>query len=375
MAHDIDGEALLLHIINVGFGDAILIEMPEIDGRRTLGLVDCYSGSKKVIPYIKKLKQTRANIDDGLAFLCATHPHWDHISGIPAVLDEDTLTPAEFWDSGFRHKSLTYRSILEKLDQKNISVTRVSSGMEWYFGKVRITALAPSILLRNRYATYGVDINNSSIVLRLEHHRDSVLMTESLRYEGNRDPMLERKAGSKVALLGGDAEFDSWARICEEFPRLESTKNHKGVIARKVVNMLGCSVVKVSHHGSMHSTPLDAFERMSPKLAVISAQQKQSTLTVDANTTLERNMFPHSITATALTEVCAHVVTTDGSYESEDRAKTPGEPRDPARAHQGTVVVVIPPKGDIRWTKLDDDDATTLTIPTKIEDNWETISA
>jgi hypothetical protein len=40
--------------------------------------------------------------------------------------------------------------------------------MKSYIGTLRITALGPSVALRNRYATSGIDMNNASIVLRLE---------------------------------------------------------------------------------------------------------------------------------------------------------------------------------------------------------------
>jgi len=371
----IDPSDLVIHILNVGFGDAILLELPADGGKRRLAVVDCYNGSK-VIPYINKVISARGNdnVEDGLAFLCATHPHGDHISGMTALLDENHLQPDEFWDSGFRHKSNTYKKILKKLKGKKIPVVRVSSGMEWYHGKLRITALAPSVLLRNRYATYGIDINNSSIVLRLEYHKDSVLEVEGRRYEGKRDPALERKAGKKVVILGADAELYSWSRISEEFPRLEKTGEHEGAIKTKVINMLGCSVIKVSHHGSMHSIPLDIYERISPALAVISTKQEESEATV-RETTLTRKMFPHSLASTSLAEVGARVITTDGDFEGE---QVDGDLRDAGNAHEGSVVIVVPPSGGgpIRWRKLEDDDKNApQDIPKTTDDStWTTIS-
>ncbi|MFW6129073.1 MAG: hypothetical protein ACOC6P_02360 [Candidatus Aminicenantaceae bacterium] len=42
--------------------------------------------------------------------------------------------------------------------------------------------LSPSVVLRNKYDIYGIDMNNASVVLRLEHHRDDVLSMRSLEY-------------------------------------------------------------------------------------------------------------------------------------------------------------------------------------------------
>jgi len=349
MAKPIRPEDLVIHVLNVGFGDAIVVELPaDEQGLRRHGIVDCYR-AEKMRAYLERLAQARP-AQRRLAFLCATHPHADHITGILPLLKDATCQPLEFWDSGFRHNSNMYRAILRALYEQHIPLVRVSSGMEWCFGQVRVTALAPSVAMRNRYATYGVDINNASIVLRVEHHDGDVLVVESVRYEGTREPISERKAGQAVVILGGDAEFDSWARISDEYPHLERTSENEPLV-KKMVNQLACDVVKVSHHGSMHSIPLDVYERMSPGLAIVSAQQEISAKQV-GNQTIQRGLFPHQTAALALEEVGARVTTTDGSYES-----TPAEAgavRDPELAHPGSVVVVVPPGKQPRWIKLSD---------------------
>jgi len=345
---NIKDEDLVLHILNVGFGDAMLVEFPTSDGRpRELAVVDCYKWTK-MQAYLKELCKKRPI--GRMAFVCATHPHYDHVAGIKAILDDQRWRPEKFWDSGFRHKSATYVSILETVRDTGIQMVRVSSGMEEYFGSVRVTALSPSVSLRNRYATFGVDMNNASIVLRLENCADDVVTTQSQRYIGTRDPEIDRRAGPSVAILGGDAEFDSWAQISDEYRRVESTSAHKPLV-KKMVNPLGCSVVKVSHHGSMHSIPLDVYERMSPAWAVISTKQEISSKTVN-NKVLTRGLFPHDTAALALREIGSRVLTTDGSYEKE--LDENGQPRDRDMAHAGSVTVVIPPGGCPRVKKLKD---------------------
>ena len=168
---------VLVHVLNVGFGDAIVIELPCDDsGLRPIGIVDCNS-STKVRRYLKDLAGVRPW--SHVAFLCATHPHLDHIRGMGTLLGDATLGVREFWDSGFRHKTSTYQKILLKLHEKKVPLRRVSSGMEWYFGTCKITALAPAVSLRNRYGTYGVDMNNASIVLRIENCVKDAVIIES----------------------------------------------------------------------------------------------------------------------------------------------------------------------------------------------------
>lgn len=355
-------EDLVIHILNVGHGDAILIGFPhDIDKERTYGLVDCYQGSK-VKKYLNKLYEGKQK--QRLEFICATHPHYDHISGIRSFIEDDAYCPWKFWDSGFRHGSNTYRDILVSLMQKNkthgTEMIRVSSGMEWYFGKVRISALSPSVVLRNKYVTYGVDMNNASVVLRFEHHEENVLLSRSRQYDKNdkATPEAERAASKSVIILAGDAEFDAWAQVTDEYPKLE-TDVWQGPLVRKMLNFLNCHVLKISHHGSMHSAPLDIYEKMSPSIAVVSCEQKIET-TEKGPYTLTRGYYPHPSTVLALEECGTRILTTDGSYEI---GKTPGS----ADAHPGTVMIVIPPGKQPRVKKLDDTkDKPPVEIPTSV---------
>ena len=203
--YNIQPNDLVISVLNVGFGDNIVIRFPrEADGTYPVGIVDCHK-ARKTKDYIRDNTADSFNVE----FICATHPHKDHIQGINSLLTDNDFEPTEFWDSGFRHNSNSYRTILTTLKTKSTRTIRASSGMERYIGNVSITVLAPSILLRNRYATYGVDMNNASIVLRLEHHRQDVLAIKSDEYVGNISQEDIRKAGKSVAILAGDAEFDS----------------------------------------------------------------------------------------------------------------------------------------------------------------------
>jgi len=344
---------LVVHVLNVGFGDAILLELPTTaDGENLLGVVDCYKGSK-MLDYIEALHLIRPI--DGVAFICATHPHLDHVSGIRKLLLDPLTKPREFWDSGFRHKTATYLKILETIHRERIPMRRISSGMESYFGTLRITALGPSVALRNRYATYGIDMNNASIVLRLENCEDDVVVVESVRYRDREDPDILRDAGDSVVILGADAEFDNWAQIAEEYPYVERTSKHDPLV-KKVVNLLNCSVLKVSHHGSMHSAPLDVYERMSPSLAILSSKQEESSVT-HGGQAVTRTLYPHPVAIETLKESGCDVLSTDGFFEGLVGG---------ANTQAGTIVVAVAPGKKPRYTKLADDTDTVPIPPTAV---------
>jgi beta-lactamase superfamily II metal-dependent hydrolase len=349
MAHPIELDDLLIHVLNVGFGDNILIEFPADDtGKRSYAVVDC-EDYKKTTKYLDKLMSNPPE-RSRLEFVCATHPHYDHIRGIKNLLKHNDYKPLELWDCGFRHNSQTYRGILETLMNQDIELMRVSSGMERYYGRVRVTVLSPSVSLRNRYATYGVDMNNASVVLRLEHHSEDVLLARSAEYTGSVSIEAERQAGRSVVILAGDAEFDSWAQIVQEYPQVERTSAHDPLV-KKMVNYLSCAVVKIAHHGSMHSAPLDVYEKMDPTVAIVSTKQKKSSKKV-AGRVLTRNLFPHQTSTIALEECGTRILTTDGSYESQE-VEGGGE-TDPSITRAGSIVVVVPPGKKPRWKKLDD---------------------
>lgn len=335
--YNIQPEDLVISVLNVGFGDNIVIRFPrKADNTYPVGIVDCYR-AQKTKNYIRSHTEDSFTIE----FICATHPHKDHILGINSLLTDNEFEPAEFWDSGFRHNSNKYRTILTTLKSLSTRTIRASSGMERYIGNVGITILAPSILLRNRYASYGVDMNNASIVLRLEHHSQNVLAIKSEEYEGNMSQEDIRRAGKSVAILAGDAEFDSWTHISLEFPKLEKHDKHKPLV-NKMINYLACHTIKVAHHGSMHSSPLDIYERMSPNLAVISTKQEISTSVVGT-----RNLFPHDSSVLALKECKTEILTTDGSYEATLNPAALPEP--------GSIIIAIPPGGSPHWRKYTDD--------------------
>jgi len=212
-----------IHFLDVGHGDCIILQFEN--GR--IYVVDGHEVAEKTAPieYLTSI----LNVTQ-IETIVATHPHEDHIDGLDKIIEQ--IPVRQIWVAGCSYKSRTYRRLLSLLMQKpEIRVIIPRSGTHISEGKDLIQILAPPPhLLRNTHS----DINNASVVLKvtianLEQHT------------------------STSAILGADAQFDSWASIV-----LEHRSN------------LEADLLKLSHHGSSFGTYKDVLAAIHPKYTVIS---------------------------------------------------------------------------------------------------------
>lgn len=194
-----------VHFIDVGQGDAIYLELPDnVDILIDAG--DTGYGST-VVNYLRS-----RNVDD-IEILIATHPHADHIGGLPAVFDAYDVEAVI--DSGVSHTTQTYQRYWSAVQAEGCDYQK-ASGQSWTFGSCAFDILGPTHAHK--------DLNDNSVVARLSCPGGSFIFT-------------------------GDAEKDGEGAIL-----------HKN---------LDANILKVGHHGSRTSTS-DAFlAAVSPEVAVI----------------------------------------------------------------------------------------------------------
>jgi hypothetical protein len=155
-------------------------------------------------------------------------------------------------------------------DRPNIVYAQPTSGLRRWVGEVAISVLAPSVQLRNRFDSYGTEINDASISLRLEFPVSRFLEARQDIEEGN--PVPATRAGSLI--LGGDAQTLSWAYALADFPflRKSDTPAARAIAAAQGnVDLLKSQVFKVSHHASKHGVNLELVERIGSKLTLVSS--------------------------------------------------------------------------------------------------------
>ncbi len=264
-----NSDSLLIFVLDVGDGDSIIVQLPESPDYEHM-IIDCKK-STTTKDWLKKIQAEK------LALVVATHPHYDHIAGLKSVIKEYPGQIDQFWDSGFRHNSVTWYNLIEHLteNEPETLIVQPTSGLFTTMNEVTVKVLAPSIYLRNRYDSYGVNINNASIVLKLEY-------------------------GGKSVILAGDAQWDSWGKMTEEFPHYVKTENPDQHVQIDTSHKpLKCNVLKIAHHGSKHGTALEPVEVLDPNYAIITCDPDSS------------YGFPHNITLMSLEEIQTNIMATD----------------------------------------------------------------
>ena len=200
--------AFSVHFIDVGQGDAILVEAGDADI-----LVDGGPSGAAVLSYL-----ATQNVPD-IDLMVATHPHADHIGGLDDVLAKYVVR--EVWTNGATATSQTYQEFTAAVAAEGAVQRQIRRGYSTQFGGVTFTALDPVDPLTG-------DANGDSIVLRLS-------------------------CGSVDVLLTGDATANSEASMLGD-PSLN----------------LDAQVLKVGHHGSSTSTTNAFLDAVRPHDAVIS---------------------------------------------------------------------------------------------------------
>ena len=221
----------------------------------------------------------------------ASQPHGDHIFGIPDLLEKYKGKIAEYWDPGYFHPSGAYFTIMEALSQESRTVyVQPDIGDEEVHRQHRGRGAGTIVALRNRYDTYGIDVNNASISLRVATPagRTKFVPNESWQLlEG----VNENQQFSLT--LGSDAQTESWSHAMADFPQLMKSSSEivKSIgAATSDRDFLSADVLKVSHHGSKKGVNYELVERIKPKFTLLSCSARSG------------HGFPHTLNQHILRE-------------------------------------------------------------------------
>ena len=213
-----DHGRLRVTFLDVGQGDAILVEVP--DGSRALvdggpgGGARFDVGERVVAPFLWNRGIGRLDV------IAATHADADHSGGLAAVLRG--LRVGEIWENG--RWGVGHEDTVAALGRSGAPRRVLAAGQRLQLGEAAVTVLSPPT---DDAAAALTGENDHSLVLRLDWRGIALLLTGDLTVRGE-----ER-------LLAGRAP-------------------------------LAATVLKVGHHGSRGSTAAPFVEASRPRIAVVS---------------------------------------------------------------------------------------------------------
>lgn len=202
---------LILHFLDVGQGDSVLIQTPGADILVDAG--DDRAGMQVVLPYLEKMGIT------SLDMVVMTHPHFDHIGGLIPVLQRYPI--GQILADGQIHTTRTYENLLTLIYEKEIPFYLARAG-----DQLTIPGL-DEVMVLNPTEPFLPGLNNNSVVLKLRY-------------------------GSIVILLMGDVEVEA----------------EEHMLAGD--SLSGVQILKVAHHGSKTSSTKAFLEAVNPNLAIMS---------------------------------------------------------------------------------------------------------
>ena len=216
-SYNISPDNMIIHFIDVGQGDSILIQVNNKNLLIDAGPID---EKKKLLDYLSSLKINKFD------YIIATHPHEDHIGNMACIIDKyDVL---KFYAPKVTNNTKSFETMAESLIRNNLKINVLKADINSIFlGKnTKTEVFSPA---SDSYE----NINNYSPIIKITHGENTFLFT-------------------------GDAE-----EIAE----------------KEVINSgynLKADLLKIGHHGSSSSTSKEFFSKVDPYISVISAGENNN---------------------------------------------------------------------------------------------------
>jgi hypothetical protein len=309
--------SMVYFLCNVGDGDAQLLLLPEDPdmGVRQAIIID--AGRLDKIPWLiadlvlKNLLPSALDPSDdkdypppdgSIPLVIATHPHGDHIDGMKQLLHYFRHRITEFWDPGYYHPIASYLQMMAEVERNpHLLYAQPTSGYRKWIGDVVLTVMSPAIQLKNRFDTYGTDINDSSISIRVEYPAARVV-------ERDEERKLIDDPTTMSLMLGADSQTLSWSYLLTDFPYLpsSSTAAAKAIKAATGGDLLRSDIMKVSHHCSKRGVNLELMERIEPRVTLVSSVAGGG-----------QYNFPHEVSQEIIREALEPVAKSGGSHKKD----------------------------------------------------------
>lgn len=238
-------DEMLVHYIDVGQGDSILV---QVNNKNLLIDSGPVANKDDVLSYLDSLGLL------SLDYIIATHPHEDHIGNMSSIINKYNI--GKFYAPKVEHTTSSFEKMVESLVLKNLKINVIKAGIDSIdLGDgTNVTVFAP---IKEEYS----NLNNYSPIIKIEYGNNSFLFT-------------------------GDAEKEVESEVISKNLNLKS------------------DVLKLGHHGSSTSSCSSFFNKVNPSIAIISLgsnnkyghPSKETTdLLKNNNTTVYRTDFNKTI--------------------------------------------------------------------------------
>lgn len=214
--------SLEITFFDVGQGDSIIIQTPS---NHTI-LIDGGPDSS----VLSKLGRAMPFYDHTIDLMVFTHAHSDHVAGLVEVVKRYEIEKVLY--TGVPHTSPDFIAWQDLIEEKGIAMVVAQAGQEFLFDQVEFEVLYP---FEDVSGQKFEDLNDSSIVMRMDYQDTSYLFT------GDAPVEVEEELLGYYNLLGSSDP---------SYP-------------------LECDVLKVGHHGSKYSSSLEFVQTVGPEYAVI----------------------------------------------------------------------------------------------------------
>lgn len=279
-----EGE-LMVHFIDVGQGDCILILFP--DGKDML--IDCANYNNSSDYRTETLDYIDDYVTDGqLDYLMLTHCDSDHVYFMDEVLEEYRVSNVFMPNVLATHDEVESANIDEaKLDMFTDKDTVETACYADFF----VGALTEPDC--NIYINVDPDENTNAIVITDDGVQDPDAPDTDATYrltfycptqeyydESNLDSAEKKNAISPIGIL----EYNGFRLVLTG----DSNKINEPTFVERVGGNLDCDVLKVGHHGSESSSTEKFLDAIDCEYAVISCNAEGNTFYHPRQTTLDR---------------------------------------------------------------------------------------
>ena len=273
---------LRVTFLDVGQGDATVLELPDgqtvlIDGGPAYRRLDM--GRAVIGPYLWNRGIHRID------HVIATHPQWDHVGGLPWVLQ--AFDVGAYWSNGIPRSRAFYKRLqtavgtAELDEQVGVAGTDIIESGPCSLAVLSPSAKKKSMKLVSAEEISGKDLNNRSLVTRLDCGSHSMLLTADAEQEVlaqlQRLPHGHSAKIVKVPHHGAKSSLHKgWVKLIEAEAMVVSVGSHNryGHPAAEVVAAYaerGLPLYRTDHDGAIIiEASLD-----SPDLRITTTQQQQ----------------------------------------------------------------------------------------------------